>query len=440
MCVPRSPQCERRQARDRARGRFAACAALFVLAPGALTAPGACRGQTPPDCKIAFIADQGLEPESQAVLSLIQSEGAQAMVISGDFDYTDDPQAWEAQIDLFLGADFPYFASIGNHDTARFFGPGGYQEVLAGRMNLLGIPWSGDLGIQSSFVYLGIHFVLTGPDVQGTGHDAYIRDTFAASASPWRISSWHKNMRLMQTEHKADETGWGVYEEARRAGAIIVTGHAHTYSRTHLLSSMQSQVVASTSETLAVRRDDPSSSADEGASIAIVSGLGGRSIRDQHVSGDWFASVYTSTQNATFGALFGIFNYQGDPTLARFYFKNIAGVVVDSFYVRSPIASEVSGTGRGGASPGTVSLRFAAGNPMRRRLAVLYHLPRPTRVSLLVADVRGRVIHEAYRRHPHADGLHSWEWDTRGQVASGTYFVHLVTPGDARTARTVLLR
>jgi uncharacterized repeat protein (TIGR02543 family) len=87
--------------------------------------------------------------------------------------------------------------------------------------------------------------------------------------------------------------------------------------------------------TLVLAADDPVTLPDEGRSFAFVSGLGGKSIRDQENDGPWFASIYTSTQGADYGALFGVFNYQGDPRLAYFYFKDISGVIADEFFVRS---------------------------------------------------------------------------------------------------------
>jgi hypothetical protein len=209
---------------------------------------------------------------------------------------------------------------------------------MEARMTRLGIPWVGDYGAQSTHYYEGIFFVFTAPDVFGAGdgyHDLYIRDEMAVDNSIWRISSWHKNMRAMQVGGKSDDTGWGVYEESRRAGAIIATGHEHSYSRTHLLSSMENQTIASTDNTLVLSADDTGTPGDEGRSFAFVSGIAGKSIRDQELSGAWWASIYTSTQNANHGALFGTFNYQGDPCLAYFYFKNIDDVVVDEFYVES---------------------------------------------------------------------------------------------------------
>ena len=112
--------------------------------------------------------------------------------------------------------------------------------------------------------------------------DTYIRDQLAADNSVWSICSWHKDMKLMQVGGKEDETGWGVYEEARKGGAVIATAHEHSYSRTHLLSSMMNQTVASTSNTLTLTK---------GSSFAFVSGLGGHSVRAQLLSGAWWAGI-----------------------------------------------------------------------------------------------------------------------------------------------------
>ncbi len=79
---------------------------------------GEARGQdTPVNLKIAFIGDQGLNANSVAVLQLIDNEGSDVVVHSGDFDYADNPQAWDNLITSVLGPCFPYFASVGNHDV-----------------------------------------------------------------------------------------------------------------------------------------------------------------------------------------------------------------------------------------------------------------------------------------------------------------------------------
>jgi hypothetical protein len=300
-----------------------------------------------PEVKIAFIGDQDLTPGAQAVLQLIADESADAVLHNGDFDYENDPAAWDAQIDAYLGPDFPYFASVGNHDDSRFYGSGSYQEVLEARMQRLGIPWQGDLGVQSTFEFRGIFFVLTAPNIFGAGdgfYDLYIRDQLAANRSIWRISGWHENMTLMQVETKGNQTGWGVYEESRRGGAIITTAHSHTYSRSHLMSRISPQQIADTSNQLVIDEDDPATPEDEGRSFVVVSGIAGRSIRSQSRDDPWWASIYTSSQNAEFGALFGVFNEGGMPDRARFYFKNVAGEVIDEFFVTSAVNASLEPT------------------------------------------------------------------------------------------------
>ena len=325
---------------------------LFLLAHAASVVA---QEAPPPNFKIAFIGDQGLGPNAVAVLNLIKQEGAQVVMHSGDLDYVDDPAAWEAQINSVLGSNFPYFVSIGNHDELAWSRPNGYQQLVEQRFNRLGISWSGRLGVRSAFHYKGIFFVITAPGIASGfdegGSELYIRDQLVADNSVWSICSWHKNMRLMQIGEKTDETGWAVYEAARNGGAIIATAHEHSYSRTHLLSSMSAQTVASTSNTLHLT---------EGNSFAFVSGLGGRSIRAQSLTGNWWASAYASTclpgdpicqPNARDGALFGVFNVDGQPNKALFYFKDVNGRVVDQFVVISDVETfpkllTEEGTGR----------------------------------------------------------------------------------------------
>ena len=94
--------------------------------------------QTDSDFRVAFIGDQGSNPNSIAVLNLIKDEGAQMVLHQGDFDYKDlppisdnDPDAWDKMISDVLGDDFPYFASIGYHDQFEW---DGFQQKLYDRL------------------------------------------------------------------------------------------------------------------------------------------------------------------------------------------------------------------------------------------------------------------------------------------------------------------
>ena len=294
----------------------------------------------PPNFKVAFIGDQGLGPNSVAVLQLIKDEGAQMVLHQGDFEYTNNPNAWDQQINVVLGADFPYFASVGNHDVSAW---SGYQQKLNERLvRISGAVCTGDLGVQSSCTYQGLFFILSGIDILGSGHDTFIKDELSRDDSIWSICSWHKNMNAMQVGSMEDDAGWLVYEECRIGGAIIATAHEHSYERTRTLSNMQNQIIDPD-------WSDPNNvRVSEGSSFVFVSGLAGKSIRDQdrclpidfpYGCNDMWASIYTSDQGANFGALFCSFNVEGHQDRAYCYFKDIEGNIHDEFNVTSFVGS-----------------------------------------------------------------------------------------------------
>lgn len=329
----------------------ALAAALILLQDGAeararaADEPIAAVGITQPNLKVAFIGDQGNGSDALAVLQLILNEGADMVLHQGDFDYSGNPTQWDDNITSILGPDFPYFASVGNHDTGSFYGSGGYQAKLAARLARLpagDASCSGDLGVKSACTYKGLFFVLSGVGTLGSGHETYLDQQLAADQSPWRICSWHKDQSAMQVGGKGDDVGWLAYEACRTRGAIIATAHEHSYSRTKTLVSTQNQTVDPAWPSPVVLRLAP------GATFVFVSGLGGNSIRDQErclpstypygCKGEW-ASIYTSTQGARFGALFIEFHVDGNPNKARGYFKNVDGVVVDQFEITSELVT-----------------------------------------------------------------------------------------------------
>jgi predicted MPP superfamily phosphohydrolase len=282
---------------------------------------------------VAFMADQALGKNARAVLRLVRAEGADLVLHQGDLDYRNDPDAWDRLITKILGADFPVFASVGNHDE-DWYGPKGYQATLQARLNRIpDATCSGDLGVRSACTFRGLFFILSGagtipnaPD--DPDHVEYLRDQLAQTDAIWRICSWHKNQHLMQVGRKTDEVGWKPYETCREGGAIVATAHEHSYSRTHLMDNFETQSIASTSNTLVV---------EEGKSFVFVSALGGNSTRRQYRDDPWWASVYTRDQGANFGALFCDFFVDGKPDHASCYFKDIDGNVPDRFELISAV-------------------------------------------------------------------------------------------------------
>lgn len=274
--------------------------------------------------KIAFIGDTNAGSNFQRVLDLIKGEGAQLTIALGDTVYSANLEDdWDSKVRNTLGRSDPALVVVGNHDvddgswsTIRSYGEARLNNQTAVRC-------SGTYGERATCRLNNVYIVISGIGTRGSHSDqeAFIADSLAnAPSGAWRICAWHKNQRYMQVGSKGDEVGWTAYENCRRRGAIIATGHEHSYSRTHLLSSMQNRTVAdNTSPYTAI----------DGRTIAFVSGIGGTDIRDQELSGSWWAKIYTSTQGARHGALFGTFYADR----AEFYLKNIDGTVIERFTV-----------------------------------------------------------------------------------------------------------
>ncbi|MEX0786490.1 MAG: flexitail domain-containing putative surface protein [Dehalococcoidia bacterium] len=307
-------------------------------APVSAGAPSA----PPPNFKVAFIGDQGINSSAEAVLQLILAEDTDMVLHLGDFGYDNetDPQTaidWDAQITAELGADFPYFGVIGNHDVITW---DTYQQLLEDRLALIpGASCTGDYGNMSVCTYQGLYFILSGigtmPNAQDDAtHLAYLSSELAADTSLWRICGWHKNQTAMQVGTKSNEVGWVAYETCRQEGAIIATAHEHSYHRTRTLSDFPNQTVDG------AWPDRHVVGVGGGSSLAFVSGLGGQSIRSQSrclpttppygCNGEW-ATINSSSQGADFGALFIEFHVDGVPGKARGYFKDIDGDVADTF-------------------------------------------------------------------------------------------------------------
>lgn len=147
---------------------------------------------------------------------------------------------------------------------------------------------------------------------------AYLEAELSTSSNIWRFCSWHKNQTNMQVGGKSNEAGWDVYNACLKHGGIVATGHEHSYSRTFLMNDFEHQTVAHTSDLLEIGPE---------SSFAFVSGLGGRGIRQQKTTGDWWASVYSANQNASYGALFCTLT----DNRAECRFKDISGGVPDQF-------------------------------------------------------------------------------------------------------------
>ena len=143
-----------------------------------------------------------------------------------------------------------------------------------------------------------------------------------------------------------------------------------------------------------------------------------------------------------------------DPTLyghtlyARWYVADPAAL--GGVAASAPVRIEVFGAHGAGAGTATVPPAALTGgarlygsqpNPFRTSALVRFDLPLPTRVSLAVYDVSGRVQRHLYVQSAAVAGAYAIPWDGRDDagraVAAGIYFYRLETSRETRTARAV---
>ena len=277
---------------------------------------------------IAFTGDQGTGPEARAVLELVRDRDADLLMIQGDFGYdrgaADD---WIDDLELTLGPGFPVLGVVGNHENHEW---PVYREWLEGRVaEVPELDCEGEVGVKARCSFRGISIAQVAPgihEVPGVspddGYADYLVDALAGDPSPWRICSWHKNQRALQTGSKGDEAGWGVYEACLALGGIVATGHEHVYARTHLMSDFRAGTVAGRESPLVI---------EPGRSFAFVSGLGGKNPRTVSAVDDRWAATYSAEDGARAGALFCTF----DGALADCRFEDVSGAVPDTFTLES---------------------------------------------------------------------------------------------------------
>ena len=327
---------------------------------------------TPKKLKIALIGDSGRKEGFGKVLDLIKREGAEMTVHLGDLAYDernpDAPQMFEDQINSVFGPSYPYLFLVGNHDVGHWFQqkPIGYSEILKRRIqNAPDLHCEGEPGVKASCTYKGLFFVISGVGTFDVRHEEHIVQALShAKDHVWRICSWHKNQHDMQAGRKASEVGWEAYKLCQRAGAMIITGHEHSYARTKNLRH-----IGHRSRDHGAFGDPASLVLGLGKTFNVVTGLGGKSLRTfncRHEKRAWWATVFTDNflmQNGAivhnecrddappralsakpggpthynFGALFIEFHVDGDQRMAKAEFKTIDGLVIDRFSIFSEL-------------------------------------------------------------------------------------------------------
>ena len=291
---------------------------------------------TPPNFKVGLIGDG----YAVTVFQMIKDKNPDMIIHSGDFDYTDNPAAFDNRITQYFGADYPYFGSVGNHDVAAW---PGYQTNLKRRIPA-DATCTGNYGVDGTCTYQGLTFILSGAGTMttsGVDHAQYIKQSLVQSQSIWNICSWHKLQREMTRGTKNSETGWEVYEACREGGALVVNGHEHQYARTKSLISFPNLIINPfwpEPFNLAVYPGI----GGVGSSFTALSGSAGRNLdaitrcTGSNVNASDCKNIWAAGYGDSWGALFITFNVNGNPRKAHGEFYNVAGDLIDSFDITVP--------------------------------------------------------------------------------------------------------
>lgn len=317
---------------------------------------------TEENLKIAIIGDTGYGANFAAVLNLIEAEGAELIIIEGDFDYADNPDGYFAAINAAIGPDFPVLLAVGNHDIASWpegcSDPDGcyaafFKQRLAATGIVLDEPNLNDDMYSTDFG--GLALVFTGQTTSlgtdcpanASGYACYIRNQLSTDRHIWRLCNWHKNQQATQVGGKTNEVGWAPYNVCFQMGAMVFNGHEHSYERTKTLTNAETQTVDLEQHPLVSGTPSNPNSlrVKPGASFITVSGLGGLDTRAQTrclpatypygCNKEW-ANILSTSQTggaSRSGALFLEFYVDGDPYKARGYFKTTLGTVTDQFEI-----------------------------------------------------------------------------------------------------------
>lgn len=305
--------------------------------------------------KVGFVGDQEIKGQSYQVLRTMREQGVKLMVILGDFDYHDNPTAWNTMMTNELtNYGIPYIVAGGNHDMARWTD---YRRNIAAQLTKFPeVQCEGVLGDNETCTYKGVAFVISGMgtfDEKNPRTNEYLqalRDRLEAKKDyVWKFCAWHKNHSTMQLGEKRDEVRLDAYDICRQNGAAIMTGHEHSYSRTRTFNNAFNQVVDPEfpdANTLVLR---------PGSTFAVVSGLGGADPRKQrrctpttfpYGCNNFWGKIISTSQGGgsgdsfkSFGAMIIEFKAGGDPRKANGYFKSISSEaefsVRDNFTITS---------------------------------------------------------------------------------------------------------
>ena len=135
-----------------------------------------------------------------------------------------------------------------------------------------------------------------------TEHYEFLERALASSDATWKVCVWHMTQNAIQSSYKGDATGFGRYLNMRKHGALIVTGHAHVYSRSYTMKRFGTKVYGYTRQDLQVADWDRNTirlRPAHGTSGVCVVGIGGYKNEAQLTDSGIWAKVYSTSCQRT---------------------------------------------------------------------------------------------------------------------------------------------
>lgn len=188
---------------------------------------------------------------------------------------------------------------VGNHDVKQW--PEYERLITAHQDGISGARCTGRPGLSASCVYRGVQLVMSEIGTLGKRvyDEAFIKNELEKSRSPWKLCLWHKTQHDMQVGAKQDEVGWVAYQACQAAGAIVVTGHEHSYARSRTLTAIGDMVHGHGAV-------GPLNKVEvgPGRTFVAVSGLGGiqtRKFDTSHIADGWWGAYFTADRQIVNG-------------------------------------------------------------------------------------------------------------------------------------------
>jgi len=150
--------------------------------------------EMPVNLTVLMFADSTITAGARSVFDMSLAENPDIILHAGDYDYLGSPDKWEEFLNSTLGASYPFFAAVGNHDDPNYYSENGYQQFALKRLKGVGgdLHCLGDLGVKTVCTWKGLTFVLAAPGTEGLYHSNFIEASFGVFRSKWNIAVWHK--------------------------------------------------------------------------------------------------------------------------------------------------------------------------------------------------------------------------------------------------------